>query len=60
MAYSESPLDIGGTKIDDCTRFEMSFNISGAVSVIFGSDGSNNLTVLKTGADPFQIKVTAE
>jgi hypothetical protein len=38
----------------------MSFNISGAVSVIFGSDGSNNLTALKTGADPFQIKVTAE
>lgn len=45
---------------DSTTRFEMSFNISGAVSVIFGSDGSNNLTALKTGADPFQIKVTAE
>ena len=45
---------------DSTTRFEMSFNVSGAVSVDFASDGSNNLTVLKTGADPFQIKVTAE
>ena len=45
---------------DSTTKFEMSFNVSGAVSVDFSSDGSNNLTVEKTGADPFQIKVTAE
>ena len=45
---------------DNTTKFEMSFNVSGAVSVDFSSDGSNNLIVAKTGADPFQIKVTAE
>jgi len=45
---------------DNTTKFEMSFNVSGAVSVDFSSDGSNNLIVSKTGADPFQIKVTAE
>lgn len=45
---------------DNTTKFEMSFNVSGAVSVDFASDGSNNLTVQKVGADPFQIKVTAE
>ena len=45
---------------DNTSKFEMSFNVSGAVSVDFSSDGSNNLIVTKTGADPFQIKVTAE
>ena len=40
----------------ETTRFEMSFGISGSVSLDFGTDGSNNLINLKAGADPFTMK----
>ena len=39
--------------------FEMSFGVSGSVSVDFETDGSNNLINLKSGADPFTIKFTS-
>ena len=39
--------------------FEMSFGVSGSVSVDFTTDGSNNLISLKAGADPFTMKFTS-
>ena len=41
------------------TKLEMSFGVSGSVSVDFQTDGSNNLISLKAGADPFTMKFTA-
>ena len=50
-----TPLVVG----PDTTTFEMSFGVSGSVSVDFQTDGSNNLISLKAGADPFTMKFTA-
>ncbi len=50
-----SPLVIG----PEISTFEMSFGISGSVSLDFTSDGSNNLIAIKAGADPFTMKFTA-
>ena len=46
---------------EDTTQFEMSFNLSGSVSVDFASDGSSDgqLIAVKNGADPFQVIFTA-
>ena len=44
----------------DTTSFEMSFGVSGSVSVDFTTDGSNNLINLKVGADPFTMKFSAQ
>ena len=44
----------------DTTTFEMSFGVSGSVSVDFTTDGSNNLINLKAGADPFTMEFTSE
>ena len=44
----------------DIKTFEMSFGISGSVSIDFTTDGSNNLINLKAGADPFTMKFSAE
>ena len=95
MAYSASPLDIGGTKAaillqddlttvattmenavvmlyavalttplaitEDTTSFNIGFGISGSVSVDFtNKDGSDELYISKHGADPVDIKFTAE
>ena len=43
----------------DTTTFEMSFGVSGSVSVDFTTDGSNNLINLKSGADPFTMTFTS-
>jgi hypothetical protein len=45
---------------EDSTQFEMSFNLSGSVSVDFASDGSfdGQLIAVKNGADPFQVIFT--
>ncbi|MDG2172036.1 MAG: hypothetical protein P8L38_04685 [Gammaproteobacteria bacterium] len=43
----------------DTTTFEMSFGISGSVSIDFTTDGSDNLINLKAGADPFTMKFTS-
>ena len=40
--------------------FEMSFGVSGSVSIDFTTDGNNNLINLKAGADPFTMKFSAE
>jgi len=95
MAYSASPLDIGGTKAaillkddkvtvadtmesgvamlyavalttplaitEETTTFNIGFGLSGSVSVDFTTkDGSNELYIVKHGADPVDIKFTAE
>ncbi|MDA9674937.1 hypothetical protein N9T64_00575 [Pelagibacteraceae bacterium] len=95
MAYSASPLDIGGTKAaillqddlttvattmengvvmlyavalttplaitEDTTTFNIGFGLSGSVSVDFTTkDGSDELYITKHGADPVDIKFTAE
>jgi len=39
---------------------EMSFGVSGSVSLDFTTDGSNNLIHLKAGADPFTMKFTSD
>tara|TARA_Y200000002_G_scaffold233691_1_gene192994 strand:+ start:1550 stop:2635 length:1086 start_codon:yes stop_codon:yes gene_type:complete len=44
----------------DIKTFEMSFGISGSVSLDYQTDGSNNLISTKAGADPFTMKFTAE
>ena len=51
-----TPLVVG----PDTTTFEMSFGVSGSVSVDFTTDGSNNFINLKAGADPFTMKFTAK
>ena len=51
-----TPLVVG----PDTTTFEMSFGVSGSVSVDFTTDGANKLINLKAGADPFTMKFTAE
>jgi len=38
--------------------FEMSFGVSGSVSLDFSSDGANKLIAIKAGADPFTMKFT--
>lgn len=43
----------------DTTQFEMSFGVSGSVSLDFTTDGTNNLIHLKSGADPFTMKFSA-
>jgi len=43
----------------DTTTFEMSFGVSGSVSIDFETDGTNNLINLKAGADPFTMKFTS-
>jgi hypothetical protein len=44
----------------DTKTFEMSFGVSGSVSVDFTTDGLNNFVNLKIGADPFTMKFSAE
>ena len=44
----------------ETSSFEMSFGVSGSVSLDFSSDGSNNLIHLKAGADPFTVKFSAQ
>jgi len=44
----------------ETSSFEMSFGVSGSVSVDFTTDGSNKLINLKVGADPFTMKFSAE
>lgn len=44
----------------DSTTFEMSFGVSGSVSLDFTTDGANNLIHLKAGADPFTMKFTSD
>ena len=95
MAYSASPLDIGGTKAaillqddlttvattmengvvmlyavalttplaitENTTTFNIGFGLSGSVSVDFtNKNGSDELYITKHGADPVDIKFTAE
>jgi hypothetical protein len=94
MAYSASPLDIGGTKAaillqadkttvatemenavamlyavnlttplaitEETTTFNIGFGLSGSVSVDFTTkNGSNELYITKHGADPVDIRFTA-
>jgi len=42
----------------DTSEFEMSFGVSGSVSLDFSSDGANKLIAIKAGADPFTMKFT--
>jgi len=44
----------------DTTTFEISFGVSGSVSLDFTTDGSNNLIHLKAGADPFTMMFTSD
>jgi len=44
----------------ETSSFEMSFGVSGSVSLDFTTDGSNNLIHLKAGADPFTVKFSAQ
>ena len=52
----ENPIVIDETT----TQFEMSFIVSNAANIEFVSNGSNNLSIKRLSADPFQIKFTVQ